>query len=115
MSDDNENGRPGNRPPITLKPRQGSVSAWSASTSQPEAAAPTSARWYAARVRWRTSCHWRSVSDADGRVRTWWNRSTGSTSHGVVSRRATALASVVLPALDGPLRSTIRPEGMTET
>ncbi|KAI6244228.1 Translation initiation factor IF-2 [Aphelenchoides fujianensis] len=27
MSDDNENGRPGNRPPITLKPRQGSVSA----------------------------------------------------------------------------------------
>ena len=27
MSDENENGRPGNRPPMTLKPRQGSVSA----------------------------------------------------------------------------------------
>ncbi|MBO9547101.1 translation initiation factor IF-2 [Caulobacter sp.] len=27
MSDDNENGRNGNRPPMTLKPRQGSVSA----------------------------------------------------------------------------------------
>ncbi|WP_297514744.1 translation initiation factor IF-2 associated domain-containing protein, partial [uncultured Caulobacter sp.] len=27
MSDENENGRPGGRPPMTLKPRQGSVSA----------------------------------------------------------------------------------------
>ena len=27
MSDDNENGRPGGRAPITLKPRQGSVTA----------------------------------------------------------------------------------------